>query len=264
MYRTWLKSECALDARCPWARLCCATFQLLQIAKDNYTFLHFCSQLAVGGDDYTATSGSLIFEEGDLTKSFTLSIGSDSVPELDEYIHFHSHHLCGAWSWHCGGCWQLWYTLSPFLLQHLQYFSITFPWASSPLCCKLSYDYLPQNMLVIVSTLVCTAGSEFYPILPHLVLPTSASVTGVWRLWWLLKMTMLVESCNYPAPHMKLKSPHRTVSRGAGSFGTVRHAARTSLKLSLLSVSLPRGGHGFFACSCHGNDLIHMYTKFHL
>ena len=55
-----------------------------------------------------------------------------------------------------------------------------------------------------------------------------------------------------------------TVSRGAGSFGTVRHATRTSLKLSLLSVSLPRGGHGFFACSCHGNDLIHMYTKFHL
>ena len=40
----------------------------------------------MAGDDYTATSGSLIFEEGHLTKSFTLSISSDSVPELDEYI----------------------------------------------------------------------------------------------------------------------------------------------------------------------------------
>ena len=40
----------------------------------------------MAGDDYTATSGSLIFEGGDLTESFTLSISSDSVPELDEYI----------------------------------------------------------------------------------------------------------------------------------------------------------------------------------
>ena len=40
----------------------------------------------MAGDDYIAVSGSLIFEEGELTKSFTLSISSDSVPELDEYI----------------------------------------------------------------------------------------------------------------------------------------------------------------------------------
>ena len=61
------------------------TLQLLNTIAYTF-FLHLCSQLAVAGDDYTATSGSLIFEERDLTKSFTLSISSDSVPELDEYI----------------------------------------------------------------------------------------------------------------------------------------------------------------------------------
>ena len=47
-------------------------------------FLH--SQLAVAGEDYMVTSGSLTFSDGDLIKSFSLQISTDNAPELDEYI----------------------------------------------------------------------------------------------------------------------------------------------------------------------------------
>ena len=32
------------------------------------------------------TVGNLIFTEGDLTESFTLTVNNDNVPEVDEYI----------------------------------------------------------------------------------------------------------------------------------------------------------------------------------
>ena len=38
------------------------------------------------GEDYTTTSGSLTFETGELSKSFTLQVINDNVPEVAEYI----------------------------------------------------------------------------------------------------------------------------------------------------------------------------------
>lgn len=40
----------------------------------------------MAGSDYDGTSGNLIFDGGELAKSFSLSINDDSIPEVDEYI----------------------------------------------------------------------------------------------------------------------------------------------------------------------------------
>ena len=45
-----------------------------------------CRQLAETGLDYIATSGRLLFGEGDTSQSFNLSISQDTIPEIDEYI----------------------------------------------------------------------------------------------------------------------------------------------------------------------------------
>ena len=46
----------------------------------------FCSQLAVAGEDYTLTSGTLTFATKDLSQSFFLQITNDMISEVDEYI----------------------------------------------------------------------------------------------------------------------------------------------------------------------------------
>ena len=48
--------------------------------------LSLYSQLAAVGEDYTLTSGELVFADGDLMKSFTLPINDDTDPEVAEYI----------------------------------------------------------------------------------------------------------------------------------------------------------------------------------
>ena len=53
---------------------------------DIITLIPACSQLAVADSDYTMTSGSLIFDGGELTKSFSFSISNDNIPEVDEYV----------------------------------------------------------------------------------------------------------------------------------------------------------------------------------
>ena len=44
------------------------------------------SQLAVSGEDYVSISGSLTFDEGVVTQSFSLLLVNDSLPEVDEYV----------------------------------------------------------------------------------------------------------------------------------------------------------------------------------
>lgn len=50
----------------------------------KYHFL--CSQLAVAGEDYTLTSGTLTFANKELSRSFFLQITNDMISEVDEYV----------------------------------------------------------------------------------------------------------------------------------------------------------------------------------
>lgn len=52
----------------------------------SYSSYFSSSQLANSGEDYSFTSGMLEFVEGELIKSFSLSISDDSLPETDEYV----------------------------------------------------------------------------------------------------------------------------------------------------------------------------------
>lgn len=42
--------------------------------------------MAVAGEDYTVTSGTLTFANEDLSQSFFLQITNDMISEVDEYI----------------------------------------------------------------------------------------------------------------------------------------------------------------------------------
>lgn len=48
--------------------------------------MHFIRQVADTGVDYVAVSGSLVFEQGVTSRSFSLSLLEDTAPETDEYI----------------------------------------------------------------------------------------------------------------------------------------------------------------------------------
>lgn len=47
---------------------------------------HYYSQVATTAEDYTATSETLTFENGEISKSFYINITADSIPEIDEYL----------------------------------------------------------------------------------------------------------------------------------------------------------------------------------
>lgn len=49
-----------------------------------YSLYH--SQIATTSEDYTATSESLTFENGETSKSFYINITADSIPEIEEYL----------------------------------------------------------------------------------------------------------------------------------------------------------------------------------
>ena len=49
-------------------------------------YLCTCRQVADTGLDYAAVSGSLVFEQGITSRSFSLSLLEDTTPETDEYI----------------------------------------------------------------------------------------------------------------------------------------------------------------------------------
>ena len=44
------------------------------------------SELATSGADYTFTSGTLEFADGEVTRSFSLFISDDTLPEVSEYV----------------------------------------------------------------------------------------------------------------------------------------------------------------------------------
>ena len=45
-----------------------------------------CSQIATTDEDYDPTRETLIFDDGETSKSFCINITSDSIPEIDEYL----------------------------------------------------------------------------------------------------------------------------------------------------------------------------------
>ena len=47
---------------------------------------YICRQVADTGLDYVAVSGSLVFEQGVTSRSFSLSLLEDNTPETDEYV----------------------------------------------------------------------------------------------------------------------------------------------------------------------------------
>ena len=45
-----------------------------------------CRQLATSGVDFSAANFSLTFNDGELSRSFSVNVSEDSLPELDEYF----------------------------------------------------------------------------------------------------------------------------------------------------------------------------------
>lgn len=68
-----------------WNRTGIVIFPVYIYTQDrHYHFL--CSQLAVAGEDYTLTSGTLTFANKELSRSFFLQITNDIISEVDEYV----------------------------------------------------------------------------------------------------------------------------------------------------------------------------------
>ena len=55
-------------------------------SNDLITPLLMCRELASSDTDYTASNYSLIFGNGDLSRSFYVNITEDTIPEVDEYF----------------------------------------------------------------------------------------------------------------------------------------------------------------------------------